>query len=234
MHAHTHAHTHKHIHMHLHKHTCTPICTHINTQWRYTREHMHMHINPHMHKHTYPHKCMHTHTQQRWMQSPPSQGYMEAFYRPQAWYAQKQEGMTGSVVFSENSEKLREAGMWGVREENQGGDWRSCNVINWHGVHREATWMGWGGGGKIILFGTGFSLTTCLFIFLPKPPERAPPKPCHLIYHIFQNAKWTTEHETGLCSPESFRCQHFNLPPSFTLEKDSKVVSIPYVALLIL
>ena len=73
-------------------HTCTHIHTHINT---------HKHVT---HIHTYKHT--HTHTPQRCMQNPPSQGYMEAHYRPQAWLIQKQEGTTVSGMFSESSEKL--------------------------------------------------------------------------------------------------------------------------------
>lgn len=174
---HTHAHTHKHIHMHLHKHACTRIHTHINTQWRYTCEHMHMHINPHMHKHTYPHKCMHTHTHNKdecrahqvkatWKHFT---GHRLGMLRSRRVW----QGLWCPHRTRKSSERL-ECGVWGKKaREETGGPVMSLTDM---GVHREATWMGWGGGGKIILFGTGFSLTTCLFIFLPKQPERAPPK----------------------------------------------------------
>ena len=195
---------------------------------------MHMHTNPkptHVYTHTKAHTCTHNNkdacrTQQVKGTWKHSVGHRLGIHKSRTVW----QGPWCSQRIQKSSERL-ECGAWGEKAGEEPGS--PVMPLTDTGYTGEATWLGSGGSGKVInLVGdTLFYLHLSLHP-LPKAAWKSPAKLCHLNYHIFQNAKRTTEHETGLFSPESFRCQQFDLQPSSTLEKDSKVARIQYVTLL--
>ena len=96
---------------------------------------------------------------------------------------------------------------WNIRceGESQGADWPSCEAIIGQWGPRERNPDGverWWQNDEFCLG------QACLSSPSSSPSSQSsvkdPPKPCHLIYHIFQAAKWSVEHETGLFALMAF------------------------------